>query len=215
VTDSAGNTTTSSITLTVNAPADPPTVSATAVPSISSVAYGTSISFVGSAFDSRDGDISAKLVWTSSIDGQIGTGGSITKMLSSGTHTVTASATDSDGLTGSATMTIVVTPPPTPNLSASVSTDKTSYSIRNVANIRVGVTDGASPVASVTVSVVVTTASGKKITLSGTTDSTGGVNFQCTPNGNSGGTGVYSVNVTVSKTGYNSSTCSTSFSVTK
>ena len=48
------------------------------------------------------------LVWTSSIDGQIGTGGSFSATLSDDTHTVTAVVADSDGDTGSASITVMV-----------------------------------------------------------------------------------------------------------
>jgi len=71
---------------------------------------GTSISFSGSASDPEDGDLTGSLVWTSSLDGQIGTGGSFNKVLSEGSHTITASVTDSGGLSGSASITVVVQP---------------------------------------------------------------------------------------------------------
>ena len=71
---------------------------------------GSSISFAGSASDAEDGDLTDSLVWTSSLDGQIGTGGSFSVTLNDGTHTITASAIDSGGLTGSASITVVVQP---------------------------------------------------------------------------------------------------------
>jgi hypothetical protein len=78
---------------------------------------GTLISFSGSASDAEDGDLTSDLVWASNLDGQIGTGGSFDAVLSSGTHTVTASVTDKGGLSDSASVTITVvvtqpTPPP-------------------------------------------------------------------------------------------------------
>jgi PKD repeat protein len=71
---------------------------------------GTGISFVGSASDPEDGSLNgASLVWTSSRDGQIGTGTSFTKTnLSVGTHTITLKATDSKGATSTATRTIAI-----------------------------------------------------------------------------------------------------------
>ncbi|MGD2029767.1 MAG: PKD domain-containing protein [Desulfobacterales bacterium] len=64
------------------------------------------IIFVGSASDPEDGDLADSLVWTSDRDGQIGTGGSFRAVLSNGTHTITASVSDSGSLTGSGSITI-------------------------------------------------------------------------------------------------------------
>lgn len=86
-----------------------PTVSITSPEDGASFVSGTSISFTGSASDAEDGNLTSSLVWMSSINGQIGTGGSFSKVLNDGTHTITASATDSGGLTGSASITVTVT----------------------------------------------------------------------------------------------------------
>jgi subtilisin len=75
-----------------------------------SFASGTSIAFSGSASDAEDGNLTSSLVWISNLDGQIGTGGSFSAVLRDGTHTITASITDSGGLTGSASITVVVEP---------------------------------------------------------------------------------------------------------
>ena len=70
---------------------------------------GNEISFSGTAFDLEDGDITASLIWTSNLDGTIGTGGNFSySTLSSGVHTITASATDNNGFTGVATLTFTV-----------------------------------------------------------------------------------------------------------
>jgi len=69
---------------------------------------GVSITFSGSATDTQDGNLTSSLSWTSSIDGVIGSGGSFTRMLSAGSHVITASARDTGGLTGSSQMTIAV-----------------------------------------------------------------------------------------------------------
>jgi hypothetical protein len=87
-----------------------PTATITAPADGSSVASGTSIAFAGSANDTEDGDLDVDLVWTSSLAGQIGTGSSFSAVLWEGTHTVTASVTDSGGLTGSASVTVTVNP---------------------------------------------------------------------------------------------------------
>jgi parallel beta-helix repeat protein len=89
------------------------------IPAISSPAnnstftQGQAITFQGSANDVEDGSLTgASLVWTSSIDGQIGTGESFTRNdLSIGTHTITLVATDSQGAQGTDSVTIIVNPP--------------------------------------------------------------------------------------------------------
>jgi len=86
-------------------------MSALVWPSGYALPYGTPITFWGFAVDFLDGDISSKLVWVSSLDGRIGTGATFVRSLSSGAHTITVSATDSAGLTGKATISVVVAPP--------------------------------------------------------------------------------------------------------
>jgi chitinase len=67
------------------------------------------ITFSGSAIDVEDGDlIEGALVWTSSIDGQIGTGKAAQASLSPGVHTITLTATDSGGASNTATVTVTV-----------------------------------------------------------------------------------------------------------
>jgi subtilisin family serine protease len=87
---------------------NPPTVNITSPINGDSFSTGTSISFAGLASDTKDGNLTRSLVWTSDLDGQIGTGDSFSTVLSDGTHTITASVTDSGGLTGSAIITITV-----------------------------------------------------------------------------------------------------------
>ena len=58
-----------------------------------------SILFQGSATDTEDGDLSTSIQWSSSIDGYLGTGNMINQMLSAGSHTLTASVTDTGSLT--------------------------------------------------------------------------------------------------------------------
>ncbi len=70
------------------------------------------VQFTGAASDPEDGDLTASLIWTSDVDGQIGTGGSFSinaDLLSLGSHDVTASVTDSDGNTDTDMVTIVIT----------------------------------------------------------------------------------------------------------
>jgi subtilisin family serine protease len=81
-----------------------PTASATFV-------QGASVSFVGAGLDLEDGALAgASLIWTSSIDGQIGTGASFSKTnLSPGSHLITLTAKDAQGAIGTATRNISIT----------------------------------------------------------------------------------------------------------
>jgi hypothetical protein len=93
-------------------PPSPPTVNITAPADGATYASGATIDFAGAASDAEDGDVTASLDWTSNIDGQIGTGGSFSAVLSDGEHTITATATDSDDASGSDTVGITVGNPP-------------------------------------------------------------------------------------------------------
>jgi len=86
----------------------PPVVAITAPADGSAFASQASITFAGSASDSEDGDLTADLIWTSDIDGPIGTGGNFSAMLSVGSHTITASVTDSGNLEASDSISITV-----------------------------------------------------------------------------------------------------------
>jgi subtilisin family serine protease len=61
------------------------------------VIEGLGLALAGVASDVEDGDLSAAITWTSSLDGAVATGASATVSLSPGTHTLGASVTDSDG----------------------------------------------------------------------------------------------------------------------
>ena len=87
-----------------------PAVAITAPSNGASVVAGASVAFSGSASDAQDGNLSAGLVWVSSLQGQIGTGASFARSdLVVGTHAITASVADSGGLVGSAPVTLQVT----------------------------------------------------------------------------------------------------------
>ncbi len=72
--------------------------------------WGGHITFSGSATDTEDAAFPReRLVWTSSRDGQIGTGHSaFSSRLTPGTHTITFSGTDSGGRTATASISIQV-----------------------------------------------------------------------------------------------------------
>jgi Subtilase family/Bacterial Ig domain len=101
-----------------------PTVTITAPANGSSFTQGTSISFTGSATDTEDGNLSASLAWTSSLNGAIGSGASFsTSALSVGSHTITASVTDSGSLSGSASISLTVTSGSTTTTFTSIATE--------------------------------------------------------------------------------------------
>ncbi len=99
----------------------PPSVTISSPANGSTVTQGTTVNFSGGATDTQDGNISGFLVWTSNLQGQIGTGASFSRSdLVLGTHTITASVTDSGGLSGSASISLTVqspgaTPPAAPS----------------------------------------------------------------------------------------------------
>ena len=81
--------------------------------------YTSSIIFAGSAQDPEEGRLRGNaLVWTSSIDGPIGTDETVLRTVSVGVHTIRLTATDSEGASRSATVSITITDP---NPSASIS----------------------------------------------------------------------------------------------
>jgi hypothetical protein len=90
----------------------PPVVTISAPPDGAAYAAGALVSLSATAWDKQEHDVSSRLTWASTLDGDLGDGSSISRTLSAGTHTVTASATDSGGLTGTASVTITVAASP-------------------------------------------------------------------------------------------------------
>lgn len=75
----------------------------------SRVAVGESLTFTATAEDAEDGNLNTAIIWRSSVDGIIGTGGSFsTTTLSQGSHTITAEALDSQFVPGFATVVVHV-----------------------------------------------------------------------------------------------------------
>jgi len=85
-----------------------PTATILAPKSGTSVTSGTAVAFAGAASDTPDGDVSSYLIWRSNLDGKIGIGASFSKTLTAGSHTITASVTDSTGHTTSSTTLVSV-----------------------------------------------------------------------------------------------------------
>ncbi len=101
------------LTIAVNAA---PSVTITSPGNGSTKTVDTPVSFVATANDPENGNLSSSIAWTSSLDGPLGVGGILAlSTLSLGTHILTAGVTDSLGLAGSAqvTLTISVNTPPT------------------------------------------------------------------------------------------------------
>ncbi|MCL7454773.1 MAG: S8 family serine peptidase, partial [Anaerolineae bacterium] len=161
---------------------EPPMVSITSPADGSSFGSGDTILFTGTASDLEDGDLTDSLAWTSSIDGPIGMGGSVSATLSDGTHAVTASVTDSGGRTASASIGITVgTPPPEP---PTVSVSSIAYATaggrdgKKHLSVSVALVDDlGGPVAGASVSIRLELDSGSAWTFAGTTGSDGVVAF--------------------------------------
>ncbi len=70
---------------------------------------GVDIPFIGVANDPEDGALTGPaMVWTSNLAGQIGTGETFNAPLAAGMHVVTLTATDSDGNTGTDSITLII-----------------------------------------------------------------------------------------------------------
>lgn len=90
-----------------------PSISITSPANNTTVDSGATIMFFATATDPEDGTLSGgSVVWSSSLMGQFGTGTSFaTPAKTVGTHTVTATATDSHGLSTSAQITLIIRRP--------------------------------------------------------------------------------------------------------
>jgi hypothetical protein len=124
VADSGGLRAQATLTVTVTAPPmnAVPTVAITAPADGADFSATDTIIFSGTAHDAEDGDLSSGISWSSNISGALGTGSRVSVRLSAGTHTITASVADSNGLGSAAQTTVTVTaPPPPPNEAPEVS----------------------------------------------------------------------------------------------
>lgn len=94
----------------------PPTATITSPSDGSTYTQGDTISFNGTGKDTEDGTLTgSSLVWTSDIDGKIGTGTSFTRNdLSLQNHTITLTVTDSSKAVGDDTVRITIIPSEAP-----------------------------------------------------------------------------------------------------
>jgi predicted secreted protein len=117
-----------------------PTATISAPANNSSFTQGDTVNFSGSGQDPEDGTLTGgSLVWTSSRDGQIGTGASFgTQSLSVGTHTITLTVTDSDNAsdTDSINITISSTPNQPPVATISAPANNSSFTQGDTVNFR-------------------------------------------------------------------------------
>jgi hypothetical protein len=112
-------------------PQGPPVVSITVPQPGQHVFAGWTVSLVGSAYDPNTGkDLSSTIRWSVNST-SIGTGPSTSTSFSvPGTYTITATASNAVGLTGSATTSLIVDPaPPTPSVTIDAPADGTAYSV--------------------------------------------------------------------------------------
>jgi len=170
---------------------------------------GQSILFTGSASDPEDGGLTDQLVWTSSINGQIGTGGSFSAPLSDGEHIITACVADSGGRTGYQLVSITVLAQGL--LDVTVEIYDTSYQPRYYFSdgetvwMDVLVTDPTmfdTPLPGCTVVCQVHTPSGNIREASGTTNYSGYAYFEYVCDTQVDGVGQYSVVASASWYGY-------------
>ncbi len=127
VADSLGKLGSASVSISI-VPNASPTVIVTSPPEGASFIEGTPVDLVASAADPEDGDLSAGLAWTSSIDGALGTGGVLqVNALSLGDHLLTASVVDSLGADGSSSVTINVRVNQPPAISLTTPTDGSTH----------------------------------------------------------------------------------------
>jgi len=126
-TDSDGANGTASVQVTVVVvPNAPPAVTITDPADGGSVADGTNVTFTGTAVDPEDGAITgAALVWTSDLDGVIGSGATFsTSTLSGGLHSIVLTATDSEAAAGSDTISFAITGAGIPVVAITAPTDQ-------------------------------------------------------------------------------------------
>lgn len=97
-TDSDGMIENDAVTLTITEANTAPTVAISAPINNADYIDSDVIAFTAVATDPEDGDLSASIQWASNIDGALGTGAFINSALSAGSHTISATVTDSGSL---------------------------------------------------------------------------------------------------------------------
>ncbi|WP_196137628.1 hypothetical protein [Aliikangiella sp. G2MR2-5] len=100
----------------------------------SSFEDGTIVTLISSATDAEDGELSSQVIWHSNIDGNLGTGQTITTLLSAGSHTITAEVFDSENATDSAQINLNIIKPVnnTPSLEITAPTNLAEFMSEDV-----------------------------------------------------------------------------------
>ncbi|MEO5813668.1 MAG: PKD domain-containing protein [Gemmatimonadaceae bacterium] len=114
VTDASGQT--NSVSASVQLPSasnHAPTASMSSPAAGATFVQGTSVAFLGAGNDQEDGALTGtSLIWTSNLDGLLGTGTSLAKSnLSVGSHVIMLTAKDAQGATATVTRNITITTP--------------------------------------------------------------------------------------------------------
>ena len=113
-TDVAGASSVATVELDVVQPGTnrAPVVTISAPVNGAALLLGSQITLTGTANDTEDGVLTgASLAWSSSRDGALGTGLSLSTLLTQGVHVLTLTATDSMNATGTASITVSVNTP--------------------------------------------------------------------------------------------------------
>ncbi|MGI9201745.1 MAG: immunoglobulin-like domain-containing protein, partial [Woeseiaceae bacterium] len=120
-----------------------PTVTITAPANNSTFNVGSLVNFTAAATDAEDDDtiLTSQITWSSDLDGALaGTGGGIsTSSLSAGSHTITASVTDSELLLGTDSITVNVNAAPTVTITAPA--NNSDFDSGTSINFEAGATD--------------------------------------------------------------------------
>ena len=72
------------------------------------VRVGTPVILAATATDAEDGSLTSTIVWTSSLQGRVSSGGTTHVTLAPGSHRVSATVTDAQGVSASAAVVVVV-----------------------------------------------------------------------------------------------------------
>lgn len=208
VTDAGGLKTTATVKFSVLNQA--PVTTITSPANLSAYDYGASITFSGTAVDPEDGDVSSSIVWKRAGT-TIGTGATLTTTLPGGTSTITAQVTDSKARVSKVASVKVVVGYPTPSMTTG--SDKNEYVNKETVSISSNLSFEGAPIQGATLKAVITTPTGRTYTASGSSASNGTAIGRFVLNTATHGTGTFGVTVTSTKTGYKSTTATTSFKV--
>jgi hypothetical protein len=92
----------------VEVAAKPPTISIATPVDGAELSEGQSVQLVASVRDDQDTHLGDAVDWSSDLQGELGKGAMLTTQLQPGTHKVTATVTNSGGITATATVTVTV-----------------------------------------------------------------------------------------------------------